>query len=116
MREFLCRELQLNGVCRTAKYARYSASGVCSVRDVVLLQRVRDEICAGEVWFHADFNGEPCSLVSIWDLIRINRDEGVAVWQRRDAPWLVCTDDIIWACTYRSFDDGTVLTLLPSFL
>jgi hypothetical protein len=98
---------------RTAQYARYAVDGICAKRDVVLLQNCAADILAAEVWFHFSVLGESGTLVSCMQPIEVNRAGGYALWRKSDMPKIVMTTDIIAACIYRTYANGTVKTLLP---
>ena len=63
----------------TSAESRHSPFAACHKSDVVLV--MGDDALtyvAAEVWFHADVNGQPLSLVSFWRPMRIDRDAGTA--------------------------------------
>ena len=76
--------------CTTGLEARVSKHEICCAKDVVLLlSDDGSKYVAGQVWFHAAYAEEPCSLVSIWTLLSADENIGSAEWQEADNPVLV---------------------------
>ena len=69
-----------------------------------------DDTVAGEVWYHAEINGVPVSLISVWELHVTG--EHHREWVDAENPQLYETEAIINVLTgCRS--NGVVTTLMP---
>ena len=72
--------------------------------------RADDAVKAGDVWFHAEVDGEALSMISTWDCI----EQGAyfSKWRMCEAPAFFPTsaivDTMIW-----SQADGVATVLLP---
>ena len=80
---------------------------------MLLLSDDGSKYVAGQVWFHAAYAEEPCSLVSIWTLLSADENTGSAEWQEADNPVLVPMQEIIGSLVYTRLRPGVVRTLIP---
>ena len=93
----------------TALESRYNAFAICARGDCVMV-RADDAVKAGDVWFHAEVDGEALSMISTWDCI----EQGAyfSKWRMCEAPAFFPTsaivDTMIW-----SQADGVATVLLP---
>ena len=93
----------------TALVSRYNAFGICARGDFVLVKDGEGAV-AGEVWYHAEINGVPVSLISVWELHVTG--EHHREWVDAENPQLYETEAIINVLTgCRS--NGVVTTLMP---
>ena len=114
---FLTHELQIQinpDDCWCSFEAKLSPAGSCCKKDVVFIKPADGEAAyvAGEVWLHCETESVTMTLVSLWDLIRIDAGTHCAYWHKKDQPTLVHTEDIIAAvisCNLRY----SVRTLIP---
>ena len=57
--------------------ARFSDADKVQRRDVVLFEH-DEQLIAGEVWFLAAVHDEPLCLISVWELLSMDRAMGCA--------------------------------------
>lgn len=97
--------------CQMSRVARVGF-GTAAKGDVVLLAAEDGGIEAAEVWFHAKYNGNCVSLVSIWTFVAYDKANELVTWTKTENPELVDTSLIQRAVVYRHGAKNTVYTLL----
>ena len=115
-RKLLEAEFAIGGLeCLTSREARISPFAICCKGDVVLVQDGRS-IVAGRVCFHASYDGEAVSLVSLWTLLHYDPTTAAAEWQVVENPVLLSTGDIRSATISAAARPGVVRVIVPCHL
>jgi hypothetical protein len=101
---------------------RHSSCSMSKRKDVVLISgtavnRPHRQFAAGEVLHHLEVfrrpDQVPCSVVSLWELVEFNSDEGYAVWNVEYRPTIIEAELVLESLIYRAAE-GEALTLIPS--
>ena len=74
--------------------SRFNPLGTCKRGDIVVFM-CSGELTVGEVLSHCEIDAVPHSIVSIWELQRVDRCKGSAEFIIHDNPELIETDTII---------------------
>ena len=112
LREFLTSE-RLNGVATTSVEARFSEADKVHRKDVVLWEWDGEQ-GAGEVWCLAAVDDVPLCLISVWELVSMDRAKCCATWRPREQPEIFPLEAIVGVCAYRKYTDH-VVTLIPAY-
>ena len=119
VRDFLCEQLGIDErhVFEMSSDCRYSPGGVSCVKDVVLVTSSDGiNVQAGQVWAHAAINGEPLSVVTLWECHGKNKAMGCADWVCSDDAHVVPASDIVDVLTWSRVSAEIIRTLLPRYL
>ena len=107
----------LDGRMFVSRESRFSALATCRRGDIIVLYNTAaGELAVGEVLEHLSIDGVPVSLVSMWDMLSVNSDQGVAFCRVRHEPELIETDDIVDVVISTVSGDGLAKILLPCHL
>ena len=83
--------------------------GTCQKGDICMLTSKQ----AAQVWAHAQINGVLVSLVSCWDLLSYNSEQGQAVFEKQDQPLWISSSDIMGPVTWSNTNGNQYRVLLP---
>ncbi len=91
--------------------------GSCARKDVVLISNKSDNVVeCGEVWLHAQCNGQCVSLVSFWEKVCHDKPKSLMTWRKLDNPFLIHTSDILSAVVHKHLSNDKVATVVPAQL
>ena len=114
IRDFLISALSLpdDVDIHAAFSSRHSGFGYASCGDVVLFKD-DDSTCAGHVYFHAECNGEPITLIHRLEVESHDRKQGTAELRETKAYEIIGTCDIVDAVLWHSRAEGVLRAIVP---
>ena len=80
--------------------------------DIVLARGDGGELFVGEVLMHVDVQGECLTILCQHALVDLERQLGIATWQKTDDPILIATSDILEAVIWCEYSDTAIRTIL----
>ena len=98
---------------KTATASRISRFEVCRKKDVVLYT-TDTSFGAGEVWAHVCVLGVNMAIVTEWRCLDRDAPSMTAVWEARQEPIYIATEDILASCAWAVVRDDIVRTFLPT--
>ena len=101
---------------KTASTSRISRFAVCGKKDVVLYTNNTSFCAAGEVWAHVCVLGVNMTIVTEWVCLERDEPTMTAVWQARQEPIYIATEDILAPCAWVVLRDDVVRTFLPTHI
>ena len=114
IRDFVISALDLadNVEVHAAFSSRHSGFGYTSCGDVVVFQD-GDSACAGHVYFHAECNGEPITLIKRLEVESHDRQRGTAELRAINAFEIIDTSSIVDAVMWHERDEGVLRAIVP---
>ena len=120
VKQILTNELQLepNGAAaqsiKCSTESRFSPLATCQKGDVVLYKDAMGGFKAGKVQLHCEVHGLPISMVSAYDVHKLESHCGHSVWTpATDQKIFIETAQILDTVVYSELSDGKVSVLLP---
>ena len=94
--------------------ARITPAGYCCRGDIALV-RSDDGInfACGEIVLHLQIDGQPLSLVNLWQPTTYDRNNGYAEWAKTQKTTCIPTRDILTSVMKCDLKDGGARTLVP---
>ena len=97
---------------QASAFSKHNPIAHSAKHDIVLARGDGGELFVGEVLMHVEVQGECLTILCQHTLVDLERQLGIATWQKTDDPILIATSDILEAVIWCEYSDTAIRTIL----
>lgn len=118
IQQLLTAELELDGEAaesiQCSRESRFNPLATCMSGDIVLFNDGMGGFKVAKVELHCEVHGVPITMVSVYDLHKLESDCGYSVWKcAPDQARFIATDKVLDTVVHSELSDGKLAVLLP---